>query len=358
MRDLLTLAILVLAASPIDAAPCTAATAACSEWIQLADAPSRTLIYRSHALGTPNPDITRALIVVHGASRDADNYFRSMLAAAFLAGALDDTIIIAPRFASSEADSTCHDKLAENELNWTCKGPDRWSYGGPGAGKAQGSTTTFDLIDDILRQLTRKEIFPNLKAIVLAGHSAGGMFVTRYQLANTMHEKLGVPLTYIVANPSSYVYFEARRPTSLAYPVTAASPGYMPEPPKEAFAAFSDRQYCTNFDSWPYGLHERTGYAARLPDETLKKQLAARPATYLLGQLDILPLGGMDLTCAAMAQGPTRMARGIAYGKYVNEKLGAHHQTVTVPLCGHNGRCMFTADPVLPLIFPKAAARQ
>jgi len=24
-----------------------------------------------------------------------------------------------------------------------------------------------------------------------------------------------------------------------------------------------------------------------------------------------------------------------------------------VPLCGHNARCMFTADPVLALLFPK-----
>jgi hypothetical protein len=24
-----------------------------------------------------------------------------------------------------------------------------------------------------------------------------------------------------------------------------------------------------------------------------------------------------------------------------------------VPLCGHNARCMFTAEPVLPLLFPK-----
>jgi hypothetical protein len=37
----------------------------------------------------------------------------------------------------------------------------------------------------------------------------------------------------------------------------------------------------------------------------------------------------------------------------VNEKLGAHHTTMVVALCGHNARCMFTADPVLALLFPK-----
>ena len=54
-----------------------------------------------------------------------------------------------------------------------------------------------------------------------------------------------------------------------------------------------------------------------------------------------------------MAQGPTRLARGEAYAKYVNEKFGAKHAALVVPLCGHNARCMFTAEPVLPILFPK-----
>ena len=85
----------------------------------------------------------------------------------------------------------------------------------------------------------------------------------------------------------------------------------------------------------------------------MKKQLAIRPTSYLLGELDILPLYGFDASCAAMAQGPTRLARGAAWGKYVNEKYGAQHKTLVVPACGHNARCIFTADAVLPLIFPK-----
>jgi hypothetical protein len=81
--------------------------------------------------------------------------------------------------------------------------------------------------------------------------------------------------------------------------------------------------------------------------------MAARQTTYLLGGLDILPLFGFDASCSAMAQGPTRLARGLAFGKYVNEKYGAKHKTLVVPACGHNARCMFTDDAVLPLIFPK-----
>ena len=68
------------------------------------------------------------------------------------------------------------------------------------------------------------------------------------------------------------------------------------------------------------------GYTAKQSDDQLKKQLAARPVTYLLGEIDILPLGGFDGSCPAMAQGATRLARGQAFGKYINQKLGAQHK--------------------------------
>jgi hypothetical protein len=34
----------------------------------------------------------------------------------------------------------------------------------------------------------------------------------------------------------------------------------------------------------------------------------------LLGELDILPLVSFDISCAAMAQGSYRLARGMAFG--------------------------------------------
>ena len=147
-------------------------------------------------------------------------------------------------------------------------------------------------------------------------------------MSNKVHDKLGVPVRYVVANPSSYAWFDSTRPAVAADP-------------------------CPNYDRWPYGFQGRSGYASRVSDEDLKKQLAARPTTYLLGEIDILPLGGFDSSCAAMRQGPTRLARGQAFGKYVNEQLGARHETMIVDLCGHNARCMFTSEKALPILFPK-----
>jgi hypothetical protein len=67
----------------------------------------------------------------------------------------------------------------------------------------------------------------------------------------------------------------------------------------------------------------------------------------------IVSVNEPDGSPTAMAQGPTRRARGEAFVKYVNTTLGATHAIQIVPECGHNDRCMFTTDAVFPLIFPK-----
>jgi len=346
---------LVLLAGIAWAEGCTSATSACTEWVTVADGPARALVYRNHALGAVNEGIRRALVTIHGQSRDADNYFRHALAAAFLAGALENTLIISVRFASS-AGRRCRDTLAPDELNWVCSGRGSWRNGAPAIGNAQ--ITSYDVVDEVLRRLARNDIFPNLKVMVVAGHSAGGQFAARYGMVNRIHGRLGVPVTYVVANPSSYTYLDSLRPTAGAIlpAVAAAAPGYIAprraEPPA-AFARPADARDCTAYDNWPYGLQNRTGYSTRLTDEQLKQQFAGRHTIYLVGELDILPLYGFDTSCSAMAQGPTRLARGLAFGKYANENYGAQHKTLVIPACGHSARCMMTAEPVLPLIFPK-----
>jgi len=315
------------------AGPCATATPGCTEWVSFSGTPARSLLYSTYPLDTQNGNITRALIMIHGAGRDADNYFCTAIAAAFLAGALDNTIVIAPRFASNNG-LGCRDGLAPGEVNWSCSG-DSWRSGG--AAVSTDGLTSYDFTDEILRKLARKDVFPNLKAIVVAGHSAGGQYVTRYEMSNQLHETLGVAVTYVVSNPSSYAYLDPTRPAGDA----------------SGFRPFGDGRNCTTYDRWPYGLQNRTGYTAKLTDDELKKQLAARPVTYLLGEIDILPLGGFDSSCPAMAQGPTRLARGQAYVNYVNQKYGAQHKATVVPLCGHNARCMFTSEVALPIIFPK-----
>jgi len=357
---------ILLALSAV-APPCVTATSDCTEWVKPAGQTSLLLVYRSYPLETRNENIQRALIFVHGINRDADNHFRTLLAAAFLAGGLYDTMLIAPRFASKSGgpgneNGNCGDTLAVDEANWACETtrPDTWRTGGGSLvdGALNDKLTSFDFMDEIIRHLARKDIFPNLKEIVVAGHSAGGQFVQRYAMSNQVHDSAAVPISYVVSNSSSYSYLDDLRPTASALPstVAAAAPRFNPPPPKLpqlAFVPYPDAKNCTAFNNWPYGLKERTGYAARLSEEQLKKQLVSRSVTYLLGEADVLPLGVFDTSCPALAQGPTRLGRGLAFAKYMNEQQGAHHTSVVVPFCSHSQRCMFTSDLALPLIFPK-----
>jgi len=333
------------------AAACTTATANCTEWVALGSGAARSLIYRTRSLDARDDNIRRALIMVHGTNRNADHYFSTAVTAAFLAGALDDTVVISPRIAS--AAGNCHDVLAPNEVSWSCTG-DSWRSGGTSA--SHPDLTSFDFVDQILKKLANKNVFPNLRAIVVAGHSAGGQFVARYQMANRVHDTLGVPIMYVVANPSSYAWPDDTRPqpTDDAAP-DAAKGAWETEKvhTKFSYGPF-EVSACPNYDKWPAGLENRTsGYTAKMSDDQLKKQLVSRRTTFLLGQVDTLPLGGFDSSCPAMAQGATRRARGEAYVKYVNERLGAKHDIQIVPECGHNDRCVYTTDSVLPVVFPK-----
>ena len=337
--------------SQSSAAPCTATDPACTEWIAVQPHPQRLLVYRSYPLDRRNESIVRALVTVHGGLRLAADQFTNELAGAFLAGALADTILVAPRFASNTT-AACIDDIDAQEANWICEDarPESWRNGSAAIGNPQ--LTSFEFADEIVRRLSDKNVFPRLRHIVIAGHSGGGQYTLRYAMASRVHDTGGVAVSYVVSNPDALIYLDELRPTSAAYPPEAAGPRFVPPTAAQAFVPFADARNCATFDTWQYGLANRAGYAASSSDEELTRQLAARPVTYLLGGADIVPFGGFDDSCPAMAQGPTRLARGLAYAKYMNERHGARHQVIVVDACGHDDRCMFTSKQALRLLFP------
>src|SRR6185437_12811689 len=311
---LLVAAVTGLAVAPTltraSAAPCTTATTSCERWVSFAGGPARSMVYATYALDRQNKSVTRALIMVHGADRNADHYFETATAAGFLAGALGNTIIIAPRFAAG------HDTVAANEVVWPARG-DSWRSGG--MSPTNPTLSSFDFADEILRELANRKNFPNLTHIVVTGHSAGGQFANRYEMSNKVHGTLGgVTVSYAVANPSSYAWPAAVRPLPQGNgdPSTSDKEALGDDGEKVnsnfTYGPF-DSAKAPGYDKWPAGLEDRSGYTAGMSDEQLIKQLVERPTTYLLGQVDVLPLGGFDSSPSGMAQGPTRRARGEAF---------------------------------------------
>ena len=98
---------------------------------------------------------------------------------------------------------------------------------------APGPVTAFGALDALLTRFADAQAFPALKAVVVAGHSAGGQLSQRYAAvarADAALKARGVAVRIVVANPSSYLWFGAERP-------------YPPAPGA-----------CPDYDRWKYGI--------------------------------------------------------------------------------------------------------
>jgi hypothetical protein len=268
----------------------------------------------------PQPLITRAVIVFHGVGRDVNGYYRSVQDAAEQAGATTrDTILIAPQFLDEQDVSEHH--LPKDVLRWRRVS---WESGAPAA--APFPLSSYEVVDALLARLAGPSLFPNLKTVVLAGHSGGGQLVQRYAVVGKAAAALaagGVHLRYVVANPSSYLYFSEERPVN-----------HIP--------------HCPDFDQWKYGIIDPPAYVKQNADTWPQREAAyaQQDVIYLLGTADIDPHEkDLDTSCAAETQGSTRFLRGQAYFAYLHGRHpSAWNQRMWfVPGVAHSARKMFTS---------------
>jgi pimeloyl-ACP methyl ester carboxylesterase len=293
-------------------------------------------LYLSADWTQPLPNITRAVLVFHGKLRNADRYYRSGLAARAAAGeAGQNTLVIAPQFLTP-ADLAAH-KLPDQMLRWRGTA---WMGGEPAAGPA--GLSSFDAIDAVLARLADRSVFPKLTQVVLAGHSAGGQVVQRYAVVGQGEAALrqsNVRVRYVIANPSSYVYFSEDRPRS-----------------DGTVGPFQSAK-CPAFNRWKYGLEVRPPYAAERSPEELERDYVRRDVRYLLGAKDTDPdHPALDKSCEAEAQGSYRLVRGHAYFDYLkNRARGEFNQRIhDIPGVGHQGRKMLTSACALAVLFGTA----
>ncbi|NUT78659.1 alpha/beta hydrolase [Pseudomonas sp. C1C7] len=262
--------------------------------------------------------IERVLIVVHGRPRNAQTYLQSAEKAVELAGQSATTLVIAPQFLN-ETDVALH-PVADTVLRWQ---GNEWMAGGEST--APFRLSSFEALDEIIARLSNRQQFPDVKQIVIAGHSGGAQVVQRYALLGhdqAALEAAGVHLRYVVANPSSYAYFDERRPVAFNHAA------------------------CPDFNRWKYGLADLPAYAEGQSPTQLQEKYLKRDVVYLLGQQDIDPNHpALDKRCEAKAQGPYRLARGRFYVDYLKRLApqGLNQQLVEVPGVGHNGEGMFTS---------------
>ncbi|WP_343727517.1 alpha/beta hydrolase [Burkholderia seminalis] len=289
-------------------------------------------VYADHPLDQPAPDVVRVFIVIHGTLRNADTYYASGRQVVEKAGAAGSgTMVVAPQFLT-RADTRAF-SLPASTLAWTQEG---WKGGEPA--RQPGPVSSFAALDALLAHFADRGLYPSLTTVVVIGHSAGAQLLQRYAVAGHEGDALargGVAVRYVVANPSSYLYFDDERPNA-----DAVAGGI-----------------CPRATQWKYGLKSAPPYVASQDGRELETRYVARDVVYLLGQADTNPYTHfIDRSCAAMAQGPYRLARGLAYFDYLKKRHpdDLAQQVVEVPGVGHDGLGMFTSACGLAVLFGRA----
>ncbi|HEY1610223.1 MAG TPA: alpha/beta hydrolase [Paraburkholderia sp.] len=284
-------------------------------------------LYASGAWNAPQPEVTRAVIMLHGRLRNADAYFQLAHRARANAGAAAaNTLLVVPQFLATE-DVDAH-RLPAPTLRWN------WtSWMGGEDALAPAPLSSFDVLDALLAALADARAFPALREVVVAGHSGGAQVAQRYAVLAQGEAPLaarGVALSYVIANPSSYVYFDTQRPDG-----------------QRGFAPF-DEARCPGFNRWKYGLealpsYARTHGAVPVP-EALEAAYIRRDVTLLLGERDCDPEHpALDRSCEAMVQGVHRLERGRVYAQYMSERHGSElaHRTYEIAGAGHDADAVF-----------------
>jgi dienelactone hydrolase len=265
------------------------------------------------------------VVVVHGALRDSDRYLASARHAARLAAS--DALIVAPQFLTDV--DRAHGDRADDALYWQVEG---WKGGYPALGLAPVSS--FGAMDSLLGQLA-PEPGPD-PAVVVFGNSAGGQFVNRYAAVGRGPDILaarGLRVRFVVANPSTYLYFGRERPVTV---------------PDDA-----------GVNDWRYGFDHAPAYvaaAAESPRRSLERYLA-RDVAIVLGDLDndgasLL----LEVSPAAMAQGANRLDRGLRYGQHVRGLARAaglpfRHRLIRLAGVGHTAADMLAAPQTRKIVF-------
>lgn len=291
------------------------------------------LVMADRPLDQRAADVTRLLITIHGLSRNVKGYYKAAAKIVRDGGAATQgTMVVAPDFLIQE-DIEAY-KLPSETLFWTSKG---WKQAQPAVGPVPVSS--YAVLDALIAHFADRNLYPALRDIVITGHSGGGQVVQRYAATSRLEDQLrrvGIGLRYVVANPSSYVYFSDERP--------GADGHFGPV----------DARACRHFARWHYGLHDVPAYVVNRSAGDLARTFVSRNVTYLLGMDDTDPNDPeLDKKCGAEMEGPNRLMRGLYFFGYLRAHFGPalRHRLVQVPGAGHNERKMYMSPCSQAVLF-------
>ena len=276
--------------------------------------------WRNRPLDASDPRVTRAIIVIHGSGANAEGYF-DRINNVIPSSWGNSVMVIAPHFQESiEASS--------GEYWWDGD----WREGG-----SSGGISSYTVVDTIVG-LLRNGNFPNLKWIVIGGHSAGGQFTQRYAAFTDIDLKPAPNsqfVKFVPANPSSYVYLNE-------YRADGNGNWIIPQD-----CSSGDR-----YNEWKYGLDSLYGYTATRGADFARTNLPRRWVELLAGTFDNVVDDGLDLDCAAMRQGERRFDRAQNFNAFMDRFYPNNNFSMTlVPEVGHDSELIFASPQGLNAYF-------
>jgi hypothetical protein len=288
--------------------------------------------------------IDMVLIAMHGASRNADDYFCAAKATIELQTRFSDVLLIAPSFYSSNDNRT-----SSKFLYWDSEDTDgTWRFGADSMGPIEYSS--FDALDHLVETIQKQ--FPNLQQLTLAGHSSGGQVVQRWSLLTTYWtQENRYNMHSVVANPSNYVYLTSERFIDGAWKVPSTCCGD-----------------CPDYNKWEWGVDaggdRDVPYRKRLLSNAtaVVGRYASRNMVYLAGGADRCNISrgapgwcdshGLETTCMDELQGSNRFERNSRYIASLR-RLGIWegHERIVVPGVGHDHAMMFQSKEGIEAIY-------
>ncbi|MCB2212481.1 T9SS type A sorting domain-containing protein [bacterium] len=292
----------------------------------------------SHDLTQQHPEITRVIINIHGASREAEIARANVNSAANQHDRemWDHLATVYPQFLFTH-DLEAYD-LTDSLLYWhniADIGPS-WCYGYPSDSYSEHprpfTRSSFTCLDSLAVLVLNA--FPNLENFVFAGHSAGARMIQRYAMATRWDENLTTPrILYNYANPAVYAYIGPERHVGDNWNQFA-----IPDP-----GAIAD---CPAYDDWPFGLQNLLPYFDGLTIPEILDQYRARHVIQWISELDTAAMsGGSQISCMAMMSGELhRKQRGLIYYNHVQYTFGGEPETFVqaiVQNLGHVGNAVY-----------------
>lgn len=294
-------------------------------------------VYQSSGLDTSQ--VTRAIIVPAAEARDHWSYWITMQNIKMDFASTDSSVnpnvtsIMSPCFLSQNDISAGAGN--SNQLFW--KGGD-WFSGDFADGPNQNDKiSSFDVLDTLINHYTNASMYPNMQAVVLAGHSAAGQIFQRYAAMRipTVNDDR---VNYIVANPGSYLWLVTDRP--------------------------HQNDSCSDvnvYDKYKYGLTAgipgySTGDFKDTGRDGVVKRYQARNVHYALGTADD---GPGDTGCEASTQGADHLERGNNFISMLGNMPNGMPQSHTVDMIegvSHQQDQMFNSSQLRDRLFKEVTA--